>query len=572
MKRYSNGILLLLLGSIMVGLIGCGQGSEKVVAEVGDYDITVEEFNDYFQRRVPYSFPTKEDEYNKRREILDSMIVIRLLIQGAYDLGIDNLDEINRVIIANKNNLLLDVLYNKHIGDKTEVSEAEIKEFYEKLDTKIRASHILVSSIDTANMLIERIKGGENFEKLAVEYSIDQSAQRNKGDLGYFVWGSMVDEFEEVAFEMEPGTISPPVKTMYGYHVIKLVDKVPNDDRPPFNQMKETIEKQIKNRKTMRYTQEYFENLEKKYPVTIETSTCEYILHKREQMYPPQLLKTLPRNDFDMEQLDRDEKELVLATYDGGQMTLHEYLTQIQNIPPQYKPELDDYDSLATIVFELKKMDILALEATREGLDNSKEFQDKLKQYKELNMADIMKHDSIPVPPTPDEGMIRQYYEEHPDEFTDPAQVHIYEILLSDEIKARKLVKEINSLEEFKERAMELTERSGKRADGGDMGYVRREYFPQVFDLAYKTPIGEVAGPVVLASKYSIFYVVDKIEPALRDYLGQKRIIIDKITRQNKNNAIDQWIDNRMKSTEITIHDDVLSSTIDEEKYAQAGS
>lgn len=187
-------------------------------------------------------------------------------------------------------------------------------------------------------------------------------------------------------------------------------------------------------------------------------------------------------------------------------------------------------------------------------------------------MADIMKNDSISVPPPPDEEFLRRYYDENTGEFTDPAQVHIYEILISDEIKAKKLTETIRSLDQFKDYAMELTERGGKRAASGDLGYIRKKNYPEIFDAAYATSVGAIGGPVMISSRHSIFYVIDKVEPQLKDYLGQKRIIQEQLIRQQKIDAITQWIDSRLKNTEVEVFDDVLFSSIDNQNYDDSES
>ena len=87
---------------------------------------------------------------------------------------------------------------------------------------KIRCEHILVEKQSLANQLLERIKKGENFEKLAQENSIDSSRRRG-GDLGFFGRGMMVREFEKAAFGLEVGEVSQVVKTQFGYHIIKRV-------------------------------------------------------------------------------------------------------------------------------------------------------------------------------------------------------------------------------------------------------------------------------------------------------------------------------------------------------------
>lgn len=87
---------------------------------------------------------------------------------------------------------------------------------------KIRCEHILVEKQSLANQLLERIKKGESFEKLAQENSIDSSRKRG-GDLGFFGRGVMVREFEKAAFGLEVGEVSQVVKTQFGYHIIKRV-------------------------------------------------------------------------------------------------------------------------------------------------------------------------------------------------------------------------------------------------------------------------------------------------------------------------------------------------------------
>ena len=86
---------------------------------------------------------------------------------------------------------------------------------------KIKCSHILVEKQSQALQILERIKSGEKFGKLAKELSIDSGSAKRDGNLGYFSRGKMVKEFENVAFKLEIGHISEPVKTQYGYHIIK---------------------------------------------------------------------------------------------------------------------------------------------------------------------------------------------------------------------------------------------------------------------------------------------------------------------------------------------------------------
>lgn len=88
----------------------------------------------------------------------------------------------------------------------------------------IRARHILVSQEHEAQDLLKKIEGGEAFEDLAASHSQCPSGKQTGGDLGEFSRGQMVREFEEAAFALQPGQVSTPVKTQFGYHIIQRTE------------------------------------------------------------------------------------------------------------------------------------------------------------------------------------------------------------------------------------------------------------------------------------------------------------------------------------------------------------
>ena len=119
----------------------------------------------------------------------------------------------------------------KLLESEVDITEEEMKtHFEENKDSynepeQVEASHILVENEETANKVKEKIEAGEDFAELAKEYSTDPSNAENGGELGYFSKGTMVEEFENIAFSMNVGEISDPVKTDYGYHIISVTDK-----------------------------------------------------------------------------------------------------------------------------------------------------------------------------------------------------------------------------------------------------------------------------------------------------------------------------------------------------------
>lgn len=112
-----------------------------------------------------------------------------------------------------------------------EITDEEMQTYFDEnkdsfAKTKqVKASHILVEDEATAKKVKEKINAGEDFAELAKEYSTDTASAESGGDLGFFGEGSMVAEFEKAAFSMKVDEISEPVKSEYGYHIIKVTDK-----------------------------------------------------------------------------------------------------------------------------------------------------------------------------------------------------------------------------------------------------------------------------------------------------------------------------------------------------------
>ncbi len=89
------------------------------------------------------------------------------------------------------------------------------------MTNKIKCSHILVEKQSVAIEILDKIKNGEKFGKMARQFSTDSGSAKRDGSLGYFGRGKMVKEFENVAFALQIGEIYEPIKTQYGYHIIK---------------------------------------------------------------------------------------------------------------------------------------------------------------------------------------------------------------------------------------------------------------------------------------------------------------------------------------------------------------
>ncbi|QWH20771.1 peptidylprolyl isomerase (plasmid) [Bacillus mycoides] len=148
---------------------------------------------------------------------------------------------------------------------KASVTEKEIKNLYKP---KLKASHILVKDEKTAKEIKEKLNNGEDFAALAKQYSEDPGSKEKGGELPEFGPGQMDPKFEEAAYKLEAGQVSDPIKSSYGYHVIKLTEK---KELKPFDQEKDNIRKELEQKrlKDQQWQQQFFKDLFKEADIKI---------------------------------------------------------------------------------------------------------------------------------------------------------------------------------------------------------------------------------------------------------------------------------------------------------------
>ena len=164
--------------------------------------------------------------------LIDRMVDLTLLSEEGRKQNLQDDPEVKARVEQVTNQVVQEILIRRHL--QTMMTEDAIKARYDKFiaeqpaQTEIRASHILVATEEEAKDIIKQLEGGADFATVAKEKSTDPSAKQNGGDLGYFTASEMVPEFSQAVFAMEKGESSKaPVKSQFGWHVIKVIDKRP---------------------------------------------------------------------------------------------------------------------------------------------------------------------------------------------------------------------------------------------------------------------------------------------------------------------------------------------------------
>ena len=242
----------------------------KILAKVGELVVTESEVNEMVAKMMQTG--QNLDNPQGRAMLLEQLIANKLFLLEAtknmYEYNAEFKAQLQKV----KEDMLVNFAMSKALESVKPATEDEIKAFFEEnkehfvAGESVNASHILVDSEEKANEILNKINAGEiSFEDAAREESSCPSSE-NGGNLGEFTRGQMVREFDEAVFKMTVGEVAGPVKTQFGYHLIKLNAK--NEEKPyAFEEIKGQLGDMVMKDKKQKAFQSKINQLKILYPV-----------------------------------------------------------------------------------------------------------------------------------------------------------------------------------------------------------------------------------------------------------------------------------------------------------------
>jgi peptidyl-prolyl cis-trans isomerase C len=227
---------------LFTGLPVCAQDANPVLAKVNGSEIRQSDLTLAEEELGPSL--EKMDPASKKENVLAFLIDMKIVSKAAEDKKVDNSDEFKKRLAFARTRLLMDQLLANE--GKAATTDEAMKKVYDDAakqiagEQEVHARHILVETEDEAKAVKAELDKGADFAELAKKKSKDPGAS-DGGDLGFFTKDQMVPEFSTAAFALEPGKISDPVKSQFGWHIIKVEEKR-NRKPPEFDQVKSQIE------------------------------------------------------------------------------------------------------------------------------------------------------------------------------------------------------------------------------------------------------------------------------------------------------------------------------------------
>ncbi|MDP3024104.1 MAG: peptidylprolyl isomerase [candidate division Zixibacteria bacterium] len=490
--------------------------NKDIAAKVNGEIITKEDFKKKLESLNFVTKDNKAEEQKTKRDALETLITDRLVEQKAKKLDVSKDEAWKQREEKYSLEHLLDLLFRKEIVEKVQVQDSEITVFYnenrEKLFTKpeqFKVSHILIKietdtlqkgnskkakqaekkALEKIESVYQRVKKGEDFAALARQYSQEDGTREKGGELGYLPRGRMLKEFEEQLSTLQPNEISKPLKTKFGYHILKYTDKKPSEVVELNKDLIDRIKSSLAKDKQREKADDYILDQKKR---------ANYVFNEEVLNQNPDSVNGDPWV------LSIDNQDTVKFLKYRGELEPYKQYLQ--------KDDLTLEDEKKLLVDKISLFNLLVLAARRGGYDTLPEYVKEVNDYRVKVARKRVLDEGVLLGYIPTDVEVYDYYLAHRDQFPPDSSIHVYHIIFSDSLKAEEVLKKIKDGADFVEMAKEYYPGEKEIRDVAyDLGFISdKDISAEFYKTAAQLKVGEVGGPVKSDWGYHLIKVVER--------------------------------------------------------------
>jgi parvulin-like peptidyl-prolyl isomerase len=498
-----------------LGIIRPAGDDPVVVADVDGVPITVDRYRSEY---ADYLFETGlEDTPMRRRDFLERLISVDLLVREQNDNGIASSPEydFSRDRVTRK--LLIEGYLARAVYDSIAVREQDLRQLFLRTKTTLKASHLYAPTLEAAATLHERLQRGERFEDLAREHFEDPALAENGGSLGYFGFDEMDPAFEEAAYALEVGEISPPVRTAQGYSVIRLDDRLvkPVISETEFTERKANLSRYVVVRRRQLAKKAAYDALLEEIAPLIDEPVLAALFERL-------VGTTIDRR----EQVTNIEMNDVLVEFDGRTLTVGEFFDEAVFASAEQRTMVRTPAILDAFLEGIMIRLAILRRARGSGIEQAPEFkqalEDELRDWTYERAWEALA-DNLEIP----EDSLRSHFTTNRAEFRLPEQVFVREILLESREEAIA-VRGAVTPDNFSDTARRRSVRPRADERGGALGFVARDQLGVLADRVFSAEPGDILGPIEIGGRYAVLYVGERKPEREAEYADAK----DAIRRQ----------------------------------------
>ncbi|MFN1834105.1 peptidyl-prolyl cis-trans isomerase [Balneola sp. MJW-20] len=517
-KRGMGFMAALILG-MGLGLTACDETHKgDVLASIDELSVTEAHFVSAFKRYYYRSGQVLEPSFEVKSSVLNSEFNTLVLATYAKDLGMADGPEGKRRKDMIYRRVLTEEYMDAWLNKNAMITENDMREAFGRYNTQIRASHLYAPDQWTADSLYQLLQDGVSFDQLAADIFRNPRLANTGGDLGIIRMDETDPAFEKMAFAMEEGEISEPVRTAQGYSIIKVTQKT---SKPIAT---ETEYASVKDRMA------YFADKMKKE------------LAKREHMFS--FIESLKINEtavrslsekvdagysafssLDPEFFSSLESDEILVSKDGYDLNVSEFADEAYLTPLGNLNRISDEAALINLIRGIAYRNYMVEIAEKQGLNNDGEVQASIDQsfYTYLAEQSIERiRRSIEIS---DEDLL-DYYSKNTDRFVKPLEMNLSRIVVGDEETAGKIHQMLMNGSDFGALVDEYTIKNEERLTNGELGYAYVQDYGLLSPKLSILETGEVSDPLFYQSgEYHIYKVLGRKESKLLRF-GEARSLV----------------------------------------------
>lgn len=527
----------------MLPVAARADNSSPALAKVNGEPVTAQDIVDLFSDR--HSGHARFLGGNaEAREFLKIVIDDRLLVQEAYEIGLDKDPEIEQLTKDLERTRSETLLIKTEIDAKAKPTAEDVKKVWESLNFVIVARQIAVDTREEAEEIRNAILRGADIDAFARECSRADS-RKHAGRI-VVSWGQMEPEWEKIVLAMQPGEIAPVIATRDGFEVIVVENRV-DAERPPLDKISGQIESALYQRRVDARKEELSNELYAKY----------HVVFKAIADSPLELLRVNP--------------DSVIATWDrDGKLLLKDAVSASDLRAMALLPPSRGRYELAQRIRSTINAPLVAFEATERKTANDPAIVDDVRKYREYLMEAVLFRDHVfkDVGVTDDEN--RKYYEQHKSEFVAPEERHVSQILLTNEKDATTVRQLLANGANFEATVKKYSRDPVSAMQDGDLGWITPEKVPAAFQSVLALGNGEVSRPIHSQGGWHLIKVME-IKPQRQLSFDDVKDKVNKASLGVKQEAARKyWVEKLRGAAKIEIDDAAIKKFVKANEFTGA--
>jgi parvulin-like peptidyl-prolyl isomerase len=573
-------IIILATLFLMSTIIGCGgsgqdgkdsqyhkdeRAKSKTIVSVGESEIKLFLLDEYNQL-YKMNFQNAEEEYNSKKEYLDTLINLFIFVEAAYDQALDKDPEVQRIIKESRPDFLRDELFKLKILPFLEVTDEEVDFCYEQMHKETKISIIYVLDSVLTDSIYNMLKNGGDFAALARKYSEDQASAVKGGDLGFRQWLSLSEDFQNEIFDLEIGEIVV-LDEPQGWNIATVTDRR-EVEVDPLDPIRDALISRIQGSKRTKVQDEFYSEIFENADIKINEETTEFILDKVEALYPD-VIGGVPfrKNTFNPDDLAQYERNMPLAIYNGGEVLLGDYLTRTATWEDRNRPPFNETENLRMAVFNLQLLDILENRAIELKLDETDDYKDGARFFKDQLMAARMKEIITREKSFVSDEEVIDYFETNSAEYTIPKKLHVQEINVATQDEADRIYAKLEKNEDFGQLAEKNTMRPAMKSKKGDLGFIADYNYPTLYSQALRLHVDSYSKPFPVGDGWSIVKLLDIRDGRQKQFEEVARQLKTELENKKRETAVSEWMTENIGKYKVKKDYDLIWKTIDKGAY-----